>query len=164
MEQFFFFFIKEFIILGQLLISMLLGAVIGIDREISGKPAGVRTLMIVSGVSTLFVRLSLELVSNFHGQVKDAFLADPIRVTVAIVTGISFIGAGSIIRSREHEKVEGVTTAATLLLAASIGISVGLSMYVLAVGIAVLSVIILFLFKKLELLFDVNKNEDIGEE
>ncbi len=152
-------YIVQIEVLSQLFLSMMLGAIIGLDRELAKKPAGMRTMMLVSGSATLLVRLSEFLVHYFKGAILiSALQADPIRITVAIVTGVSFIGAGTIIRS-DNRNVEGVTTAATLLFSAALGIAVALSYYILAIGAALLAVLILFLFKKIENLIERKQDE-----
>jgi len=104
-------------ILG-LIISIVFGAIIGFEREITHKPAGLRTHMLVCLGSCLFTIVSQE------------FGMDPARVAAGIVTGIGFIGAGTIIA--EQGKVVGITTASSLWVTAAIGLAVGLGNYLLA--------------------------------
>lgn len=110
--------------LFQLLLATGLGALIGVERELMHKPAGLRTHMLVSLGAAMFAIVSL------------IFDQDPARVASGIVTGIGFLGAGSIIALRGH--VQGITTAATLWVAAGIGLAVGTGQYVLAIFGAVL--------------------------
>lgn len=120
---------------------MLLGGVIGLEREIANRPAGFRTHMLVSGAAALLVGLGDALVTRFGGG--DALLrTDPIRIVEAIVTGVSFLGAGTIFR-RGGEHVEGLTTAASLLLSAAIGIAVALRQWTLAIGVVVIALLVL---------------------
>lgn len=129
--------------LGLVLIAMALGAVVGFERERARKPAGLRTHMLVSGASALFVILSFAVTDEMSRDAGEA-IADPTRVILAIVTGISFIGAGTVIRSRgenEQGEVVGLTTAASLLMAAAVGIAVALQLFLLAVGAVVLSLL-----------------------
>jgi putative Mg2+ transporter-C (MgtC) family protein len=134
----------EFQILAHVAVAMLLGAIIGLEREFKDKPAGLRTHMLVTGAAALLVSLGDVVTSQFQlelgGQVVQA---DPIRIMEAVITGISFLGAGTIIRSRAGGQVEGLTTAASLLVAAAVGSCVALSQIVLAVGITVLVLITL---------------------
>ena len=134
----------EFQILVYVAAAMLLGAIIGLEREFKDKPAGLRTHMLVAGAAAVLVSLGDVVTSQFQlelgGQVVQA---DPIRIMEAVITGVSFLGAGTIIRSRAGGQVEGLTTAATLLVAAAVGVSVALSQLVLAVGITVLVLITL---------------------
>ena len=141
---------NELLVLARVAGAMLLGALIGTEREVAQRPAGLRTHMLVSGASALLTSLGLGLVTSFDAQTGgDVLRADPIRVIEAIVTGIAFLGAGTILRSGPDD-ITGLTTAASLLLSASIGISAALSRWVLAVGIVVLALATLFLVRHLE--------------
>jgi putative Mg2+ transporter-C (MgtC) family protein len=121
-----------------------MGAIIGLEREFKDKPAGLRTHMLVAGAAALLVSLGDVVTNQFHlelgGQVVQA---DPIRIMEAVITGVSFLGAGTIIRSRAGGQVEGLTTAATLLVAAALGICIALSQIVLALGVTALVLITL---------------------
>ncbi|MGD8902397.1 MAG: MgtC/SapB family protein [Anaerolineae bacterium] len=134
----------EFQILAYVAAAMLLGAIIGLEREFKDKPAGLRTHMLVAGAAALLVSIGDVVTSQFRidlgGQVVQA---DPIRIMEAVITGVSFLGAGTIIRGRAGGEVEGLTTAATLLVAAAVGGCVALSQFVLAVGITLLVLITL---------------------
>lgn len=127
----------QFQILLYVAIAMALGAVVGLDREMADKPAGVRTNMLVAGSACLLVSLGQLIVARFSVG-PDAIMSDPIRIIDAIVTGISFIGAGIIIR-RGSDRVEGITTAATILFVASLGVCVALAQIPLAVFATVLA-------------------------
>ena len=105
--------------LFQLLLSVALGALIGFERELKRRPAGLRTHMLVSLGATIFTVVSL------------AFDIEPARVAAGIVAGIGFIGAGSIIAQRGH--VRGITSAATLWAVAGIGLAVGIGEHLLAI-------------------------------
>ena len=110
----------------RLFLAASLGAVIGYEREIHGKPAGLRTHVLVSLASCLVTLVSIL-----------EFPQDPVRLLAQIIPGIGFIGAGSIIAS--GEKVTGLTTATGIFITSAIGIAVGTGNYVLAivsVGIA----------------------------
>jgi putative Mg2+ transporter-C (MgtC) family protein len=115
-----------------------LGAVIGFQREFHRRPAGLRTHMLVSLAAALFTVLTLELAADLGKQ--GAGGADPIRIIEAITVGVSFLAAGSIIRS--GHQVEGLTTGAGLWLAGAVGLACGLEHYALAVLGAVLAVVI----------------------
>lgn len=126
----------------EVALAMLLGAFIGIEREMADKPAGFRTHMLVAGASALLVGLRDVMI---HTSREDAVnvVSDPIRIVEAIITGVSFIGAGTIFRQRRGQQVQGLTTAATTLLASAVGICVALEQKVLAVGVTLLALIIL---------------------
>ncbi len=131
-------------------IAMLLGSVLGIERELADKPAGLRTHMLVAAASALFVGLATTLVVQFGSVVgAETLRADPIRVLEAVVTGISFLAAGTIIR-RDNLDVEGLTTAASILLAAAVGIAVALHLWLLSVGVVIFALLILRGFRFLE--------------
>ncbi|MCD6341435.1 MAG: MgtC/SapB family protein [Thaumarchaeota archaeon] len=113
--------ISELALLGRIALAFVLGGAIGFERERVDKPAGLRTHILVSTGSCLFTVLSLY---AFPGS-------DPARVAAYIVAGIGFIGAGTIIQTRE--RVVGITTAACLWVVSSIGMAVGAGFYFLAV-------------------------------
>src|SRR6266571_336415 len=108
----------QFEILGRLVLAGFLGAFIGVEREVRGYPAGIRTLALVALGSCLFTDIS-------------RLLGGDDRVAAQIVTGIGFIGAGVIFR--EGYTVRGITTAATIWSAAAIGMSIGIKLYVVGV-------------------------------
>jgi putative Mg2+ transporter-C (MgtC) family protein len=131
-------------VLAYVALAMLLGAMIGLEREFADKPAGLRTHMLVAGAAALLVTLSDLMVKEFGADLGSQLVrADPIRIIEAVITGVSFLGAGTIIRSRSGRQVEGLTTAASILLAAALGICVALSQLALAIGVTVLALITL---------------------
>lgn len=132
----------ELQMLGKIVIASLLGGLVGLEREFAEKPAGLRTHMLVGATSALFVILATEIVASFASQ--NIINVDPIRVIEAIVVGISFLGAGTIFKhTRQGEGVvEGLTTSASILSVAAIGIAVALDAFILAVGATVLNLFI----------------------
>jgi putative Mg2+ transporter-C (MgtC) family protein len=141
----------QFQILGYVALAMLLGAIIGINREMANKPAGLRTHMLVAGAASLLVALGDILVKHFDSELAGPLLrTDPIRIIEAVITGVSFLGAGTIIRRQGSEQVEGLTTAASLLFAAVVGICVALSQIFLAVGVTLLVLLILVALRYFE--------------
>lgn len=119
----------------RLLASLGLGALVGLERELTRKPAGLRTHALVSMGACLFTLASLYMLpTEFH-------TIDYSRIAAGIVTGIGFIGAGTIIAAKGH--VKGVTTAASLWIVAAIGLVVGTGNYVLSIIGAVLAFVIL---------------------
>ena len=126
------------------LVAAVLGGVIGVERDLAGKPVGIRTLMLVAGTSALLMVLGLTLSGPLavHTAAPEARI-DPLRVIQAIVMGIGFICAGTIIRQRHGDHIEGLTTAATILLSSAVGICVALHQIVLAVSTTLLALIIL---------------------
>ena len=113
-------------IVGYVALAMILSAIVGIEREMADKPAGFRTHMLVGGAATLLVSLSSIIVNSFPIN-SSLIQVDPIRVLEAIIAGVSFLGAGTIFRRSDQETVEGLTTAASLLFVAAIGVSVAAS-------------------------------------
>ena len=105
-------------------IAVALGALIGYERELKHRPAGLRTHMLVTLGATIFTISSL------------SFDLEPARIAAGIVAGIGFLGAGNIIAHKGH--VKGITSAATMWVVAGIGLSVGMGQYVLAIICAVL--------------------------
>nr|WP_083904929.1 MgtC/SapB family protein [Rhodopirellula sp. SWK7] len=120
------------------------GAAIGFEREYAGKPAGIRTHIFVSAGSALMMILGQEILGQFENQEQDSLLkADPIRILQAIVVGISFLGAGTIVHE-EHRGVEGLTTAATIYLTAGIGVATAVHRVSLAIMVTVAAIFVLF--------------------
>jgi putative Mg2+ transporter-C (MgtC) family protein len=134
----------ELKVLVDVALAMLLGAFIGLEREFKDKPAGLRTHILVAGASALLVALGDIIATQFyHDLGQQVVQADPTRIMEAVIIGVSFVGAGTIIRSRSGERVEGLTTAASLLVAAGVGVCVVLSQIILAVGVTVLVLVTL---------------------
>lgn len=116
----------------RLLIAVILGALIGYERERSGKAAGVRTHGMVSLGAALFAVISIY---GFGGA------GDPGRVASQIVPGIGFLGAGAILH--ERGSVHGLTTAASLWVTAALGLAVGLGMFLMSLATSVFVFILL---------------------
>jgi putative Mg2+ transporter-C (MgtC) family protein len=141
---FFKLYVEQFYILACVGLAMLLGAAIGFEREIENKPAGLRTHMLVGGAAALFVALGDVVIKHFDvGLGYGLVQSDPVRVIEAVVTGVSFLGAGTIVMHHTKSRVEGLTTAASILFTAAVGVCVALSQWVLAVGTTALVLIAL---------------------
>jgi putative Mg2+ transporter-C (MgtC) family protein len=123
----------------RMLLAAALGGWIGLEREASGKPAGFRTNLIICLGSALVTEISIALSRTVEPGM--GLIADPGRIAAQVVSGIGFLGAGTIIQSRGS--VTGLTTAATLWVVAMIGIGVGAQAYVLSVVAAVLVILAL---------------------
>ena len=133
----------------RLLLASVLGGLIGLEREIHGRPAGFRTHLLVSLGSSLFVVTSVhfyELFGNLSGSGPVG--VDPGRVAAQVVTGIGFLGAGAIIR--EKASIRGLTTAACLWVAAAIGVSCGIGLYFLSIVVTLIALVSLLFLKKVE--------------
>lgn len=125
--------------------AMLLGGLIGFERELARKPAGLRTHMLVAGSASLLIVLGDFMIKNYSGgPVAGIIMSDPIRIMEAIITGISFLGAGTIIFKNQDETVEGLTTAASILFASAIGIAVAIEQYLLGGILTIIAILILF--------------------
>ena len=139
----------DMIMAFKLLLASVLGGLIGLEREIHGRPAGFRTHLLVSLGSCLFVLSSIHIYyefGNFSGTVP--YGVDPGRVAAQVVTGIGFLGAGAIIR--EKHSIRGLTTAACLWIASAIGLACGAGMFGASVVVTLLSLLTLLLLKKIE--------------
>lgn len=129
---------------GSVLIAAILGAVVGMERELADRPAGLRTHAILAAAACLLVSLPDALLEYYAAEAATEILqTDPIRVIEAVVTGTAFLGAGTIFRDRKRGAVEGLTTAASLLLVATIGIAVALKQLITAVLVTILTLLVL---------------------
>lgn len=125
-------FLQELQFIGQVILALILGGILGWQREYVGKPAGLRTYALVSAGSALFTIVSA---FAFDGR-------EPSRIAAQIVSGIGFIGAGAILHRGYH--IEGVTTAAGLWIAAAIGMAVGAGFYILSTTISLIFTLVLW--------------------
>ncbi|MGZ9587320.1 MgtC/SapB family protein [Paenibacillus marinisediminis] len=130
----------------RLLLAMLLGGLVGLEREQANHPAGLRTHILVCLGSALIMLLSIYGFSQFvsEGNVR----VDPARLATAVITGIGFLGAGTIIFT--GKSIAGLTTAASLWVVAAIGLAVGAGFYYAAIITTILVLVNLFVFSKLE--------------
>src|SRR6266849_3228518 len=119
---------------------MLLGLALGTEREVHGHPAGMRTMALIGAGAGLFTAIGLE--PAFGTRV------DPTRIAAQIVTGVGFLGAGSILR--QGEEVKGLTTAASIWVAASLGMAVGFGYYGVATFTTILVIVVLVALKPME--------------
>lgn len=133
----------QLFILLNVFIALILSGAIGYEREIANKPAGFRTNMMVGGVACLLFSLGEIIVERYSLPYYHDFMRmDLIRIVEAVVVGISFIGAGTILKSHDSEKIFFLTTAATILFSATVGIAIALDLYVLGVGITLIVLLI----------------------
>lgn len=129
-------------VVGYVALAMVLCAFVGIEREIADKPAGFRTHMLVGGAAALLVKLSSIIVDTLPVS-SSLIQVDPIRVMEAIIAGVSFLGAGTIFRRTDRETTEGLTTAASMLFVAGVGVSVATGQIVLAVCVTLMALVVL---------------------
>ena len=130
-------------IMLRLLLAIALGGIIGLEREASQKPAGLRTHILTSVSAAMMMILSELMLAG-----KGATSGDMLRVAAAVITGMGFIGAGTIIQSQGM--VHGLTTASTLWTVTGLGLVVGAGYYLIAVIFAVLVVAALIVFRRVE--------------
>ncbi|MCC7407161.1 MAG: MgtC/SapB family protein [Phycisphaeraceae bacterium] len=137
-------------VIVKVLMAGFLGGLIGLERERAGKPAGLRTQILIASTSALLVGISGLMAQSFEGVATGLVRADPIRSIQAIITGIGFIGAGTIMFRRKEHHVEGLTTAATILLSAGIGIAVAVNLWVAAVVVTGVALVTLSVLGRVE--------------
>lgn len=125
----------------RLLISALLGGLIGMEREVRNRPAGLRTHILVSVGSTLIMLVSVD---GFRSLGDGTISGDPARLAAQVISGIGFLGAGTIMRT--GNSIKGLTTAASLWVCAGIGLAIGVGYYL---GAIVTVGIVLIVLKKL---------------
>lgn len=125
---------------GQILLSFILGALIGLEREIHHSPAGIRTYAAVCVGSCLFGIIS----THAHGAAYYDSVVDPTRVAAQIVSGVGFLGAGVIFRDNSSQ-TNGLTTAATIWSTAAIGLAVAFNNYLIGVLTTLILIFLLVL-------------------
>jgi putative Mg2+ transporter-C (MgtC) family protein len=130
-------------IAGRLALSALLSGVIGIERSIRGKPAGLRTHLLVSLGSSLIMLISIKMGDLYPGKG-----VDPTRIAANVVAGLGFLGAGTIIHSRGS--IQGLTTAASLWATGAIGLAVGCEYYQAAIQATIAILLALHMLDRLE--------------
>lgn len=131
-------------VIWRLLLAVLLSGLVGLEREASGRAAGFRTHILVCVGSTLIMLTALHLSELLRGVVP----VDPGRFAAQVVSGIGFLGAGTIIQIRDS--VKGLTTAASLWTAAGIGLAIGSGFYVGALATTALVLLVLFILSRVE--------------
>ncbi|MDD5044687.1 MAG: MgtC/SapB family protein [Candidatus Omnitrophica bacterium] len=128
----------------RLLLSVLLSGLVGLERQLHRRTAGLRTHILVCMGSCLIMLTSLYIFDIY----KDKSSLDPARIAAGVITGIGFLGAGAIIRS--GEAVKGLTTAASLWIVAGIGLAVGCGFYFAAIISSILALIVLLFLRHVE--------------
>ena len=132
------------VIIFKLLLSAFLGGLIGLERELHARAAGLRTHILVAIGSTLIMMISNYMFLLYQDQTASTVVRlDPARIAAMTITGIGFLGAGTIIQSKEI--VRGLTTAACLWVIAAVGLSVGCGFYLPAVMTSIIGLVALYL-------------------
>lgn len=135
--------------IGKLLLAAVLGGIIGWERERRGRPAGLRTHILVCVGVTLMMVVSEHIFEKYKIFAADSIIrVDPARIAAQVVTGIGFLGAGTIIRTRAT--IRGLTTAASLWVVAGIGLAIGSNCYLPALFTTVLAIFALLLLPLFE--------------
>jgi putative Mg2+ transporter-C (MgtC) family protein len=124
----------------KLVLAAILGGIIGIERQIRDKPAGLRTNILICVGSTLFMSISTKVAQLLGG--------DPTRIAAQIISGIGFLGAGAVLHS--HGFVLGLTTAATIWVVAGVGMALGSGMYLVALFTTAMSLVTLYFLSFIE--------------
>jgi putative Mg2+ transporter-C (MgtC) family protein len=135
-------------ILARVVIGTALGALIGWERDRHGRPAGLRTHLIVAVASTTFMVVSIYFMRFQHYPDGQHISVDPSRIAASIVMGIGFLGGGAILRTGLN--VQGLTTAAGLWLVAAIGMAAGSGMYLLALVATAIGLLALTVLRRFE--------------
>ena len=138
-------------VVGTCAFAMVLGGAIGVERELKNRPAGFRTHMLIAGAAALLIGLGEILGARFSDSAyRDIVHVTPISLIEATVAAVGFLGAGTIFRSQEGAVVSGITTAASLLMAATIGIAVGMHKFVLGFAATLLTLAVLMVVTWIE--------------
>ena len=137
----------EYVLLLRIGASILFAFLLGLEREITGKFAGLRTHILVSAGACVFTLLSIY-AFKMHIVEGISGVNDPARIAAQIITGIGFIGAGTVMRHGNN--IYGITTAATLWMCAAIGMACGTGMFLMAATATIFSLIVLVLVRKFE--------------
>lgn len=124
--------ISEWEALGRVAVALVLGGLIGFDRERLNKPAGVKTHMLVSAGAALFIVVAVMLSQGLEGIGTESAKIDVSRIAAGIVAGVGFLGAGAIIT--RDDRVSGLTTAAGVWITAAIGTAIGFGFWIIGVG------------------------------
>jgi putative Mg2+ transporter-C (MgtC) family protein len=144
----------------RVFMAVVVGSLIGLDRELRNKPAGLRTHILISLAAALFTLITFELHQQFTGE-DGTKTADPVRIIEAVTAGVAFLAAGAIIQSRGN--VHGLTTGANMWLAGALGVACGAGYYFIATIGTVFALIVLVVLAKLERkLADKSPDDDAG--
>ncbi len=128
----------------QLVLSMLLGSIVGFERRRRGQSAGVRTFSLIAMGSTLAMILSIYVPQRYEGALD----GDPTRIAAQVISGIGFLGAGAIIQMKGS--IRGLTTAAGIWMVSALGMAVGCGMYLIGILATALILFILVLLERIE--------------
>lgn len=131
----------------RMALALVFGGMIGLERELKDRPAGLRTNMMVSLAAATFTLLAAELISE-STESPEIVRIDTLRIIEAVIAGVGFLGAGAIIRSGQD--VKGLTTGASLWMSGSVGVACGGGYYVVAVTATILAIVVLYAMSFIE--------------
>lgn len=138
----------QFWVIGNTAVAMVLGGLVGVEREMRNRPAGFRTHMLVAGASALLLGIGMVWLQQSRDIAPELRVqSDPLRLVEAVIAGVAFIGAGTIFSRGQKQTIAGITTAASLLMVSVIGVAAGLSYHLLAIGATVLTLATLTVLK-----------------
>ncbi len=137
----------------RLLIALILGGVVGLERQAHGRAAGLRTNILVCLGSALIIVAFQKFIDHGLPDATSAIRMDPARAAAGVITGIGFLGAGTIIKSKEF--VRGLTTAASVWVVSAIGVAVGMGEIVLAVGATLMVLVSLVVLHRIPISQDI---------
>ena len=137
------------IIVFRLLLAALLAAVIGFEREVHNRTAGLRTHMLISIAACLFTIISVEMYHELREIQAELVQLDPLRVIQAVTAGVAFLAAGAIMRTGGSD-IKGLTTGAAMWMAGAIGVVTGAGYYLVAALAAVMVFAVVYLIGLLE--------------
>ncbi len=136
----------------RLLVAVILGGLVGIERRLHGRWADVRTMMTVSMGAATFTVLALSVS-------PEGSLRDPTRVIQGIAAGIGFLGAGTILKLSDQLEIKGLTTASAIWLSAAVGTAAGLAEYTIGIAATLISLAVLALIRPLEKRLEPRREE-----
>lgn len=136
---------EQFDVIVGMGVAMVLGGLVGLEREIKRRPAGFRTHMLVAAAAALLMGIGQMLVRMYLDSGTPMLRMDPLRLVESVIAGVAFIGAGTIFSEsrRGGGTITGITTAASLLMVATIGVAAGLAYYLVAVAATALTLFVL---------------------
>lgn len=137
----------DWIFVVRLLAAMVLGGLVGMERQTRGRAAGLRTNILVCLGSAAIIVVFQKLALEFNVGADSVIRMDPARAAAGVITGIGFLGAGTIVKSKDF--VRGLTTAASIWVVSAIGLTVGLGEYVIAVVLTLLVLVSLYVLQHL---------------
>lgn len=147
MAPFMDFITNDWIFVARLLMAMVLGGLVGFERQTRGRAAGLRTNILVCLGSAAIIVTFQKLSMGFSMGAESAIRMDPARTAAGVITGIGFLGAGTIVKSSDF--VRGLTTAASIWVVSAIGVTVGLGEYVIAISSTLFALVALYALNRL---------------